>query len=173
MGNLPEDDPFAIPAFLKRDDNNKAEFMFMSNTVEDTDDAPRPAKRAPKPNGAVKAPVKAADKAKAKPAAKTDKPVKAASKAAKGSEKPKATKPKAEGAKKDQFGLREGSAKSKAAALYARKSGATLSEVKDVVGSVQLNVLVALEAEGYKVERDKEEREGARSVTRYFLKSKK
>lgn len=177
MGSLP-DDPLAIPAVLLRDGSNKAEYMYMSNTVEDSENTSRPARKVTKPNGTVatKATAKATGKATAKPAkatAKVAKPTKTAAKAAKGSEKPKVTKAKTEGAKKDQFGLREGSAKSQAAAMYARKTGATLSEVKDAVGSVQLNVLVALEAEGHEVKRVKEEREGQRSVTRYILKMKK
>lgn len=178
MGTEP-DDPLTIPAFLLRDSNNKAEFMRMSNVSEDTKES-RPAKSAKpviKANGAAKAPVKAADKVKAKPAAKAapkpEKAPKATAKASKGSEKPKAAKAKAEGVKKDQFGFREGSAKSKAVEMYARKSGATLEEVKEAVGSVQLNVLNGLEEAGHEVKRTKEEREGQRAVTRYFLKVKK
>lgn len=137
----------------------------------------KPAKPKAKANGAARAPVKAAGKAKAKAdaavPAKAKTAPKATVKAAKGSAKPKAAKPKAEGSKKDAFGFREGSAKSKAAALYAAKAGATLEEVKEAVGSIQLNVLNGLEAEGYEVKRVKEEREGRRPATRYFLKTKK
>lgn len=184
MGRVPPEHP-DLPAFLYRDVNNKAEFMKMSDS--DVNDAPesRPAKSkgkmsANRSNGhdkAVKAPakrvIKAADKPKGKTApkvaAKAETAPKATTKARKGSEKPKAAKSKAE---VDQFGLRKGSAKSKAAAMYARKNGATLAEVKEALGSVQLNVLNGLEAEGYKVDRKKEKRNGERPVTRYSLKAK-
>lgn len=176
-----------LPAFLKRDVNNKAEFIKMSDSdVSETPES-RPAKSkgkaSAKANGhdkgtkAAKAPAKAAVKAAGKPKGKTAHKVagkaetapKATTKARKGSEKPKAAKSKAE---VDQFGLRKGSAKSKAAAMYARKNGATLAEVKDALGSVQLNVLNGLEAEGYRVDRKKEKRDGERPVTRYSLKAK-
>lgn len=175
MGSEP--DPLDIPEGLKRDVNNKASFMANSDVSEDATVKVKPKAKPVKANGAVKPAVKAADKVKPKAADKVAAKVKAApkatAKAAKGSEKPKAAKPKAEGAKKDVFGFREGSAKSKAVAMYATKSGATLEQVKDEVGSIQLNVLNALEAEGHEVKRVKEEREGQRPVTRYYLKAKK
>ncbi len=168
---LDEPHPLDIPAFLKRDANNESELTRMANTQTTDENKPRPAKAAAKANGAAKpaakATAKAADKAKAKPAAKAAPKGKAASKA------PKAAKPKAEAAKKDKFGLREGSAKSQAAAMYAEKGGATLEEVKAKVGSVQLNVLNDLEEAGHEVTKKKVEREGQRPVTRYFLKLKK
>ena len=182
-------DPLDIPSFLKRDANNKSEFMSVSNSdvSEDVGEAVKP--KVVKPNGAskptvkaskakpVKAATKAADKPKAKPAAKAPAKAKAAPKAAakasKGSEKPKAVKAKAVSADKDQFGLRKGTTRSEAAALYSRKNGATLAEVKERLGSVQLNVLVKLEGEGYTVERIKEKRKGdTRPATRYILKAK-
>lgn len=167
-----------IPAFLKRDANNKAEFM-MSESV-DVEGESRPAKSAKpakaKANGA--APVKAASKPKAKAAAKAPTKAKTApkatAKATKAPAKAKVAKPKAESkVERDVWGFRKGSAKSDAVAMYSRKSGATLSEVKDKVGSIQLNVLNALEADGHKVERKKEERKGQRAATRYFLTAKK
>lgn len=162
-----------IPTFLKRDANNKAEFM-MSESV-DVESESRPAKSAKaKANGA--APVKAAGKAKAKAVAKAPAKAKTAPKAtAKAAKAPaKVAKPKAESkVERDAWGFRKGSAKSDAVAMYSRKSGATLSEVKDKVGSIQLNVLNALEADGHKVERKKEERKGQRPATRYFLTAKK
>lgn len=177
MGTEP--DPLDTPAFLKRDINNKAEFMSMASaeTVEDTTPKAKAKAKAPaKANGATKPAVKAADKPKAakavKVAVKAKTAPKATAKAAKGSEKPKAAKPKADGVKKDAWGFRDGSAKSQAVALYATKAGATLEEVKHAVGSVQLNVLNGLEEAGHEVKRVKEEREGQRSVTRYFLKKK-
>lgn len=174
MGGNPEDDPFDIPAFLKRDANNETEFIKMANSTVSAEDH-RPAKT--KVANGVKPPVKAADKAKVKaapkPAVKAAKPPKAAAKPVKAPAKPKAAKVKAEAAEKDAWGFRKGSAKSNAVALYARKGGATLAEVKEAVGSVQLNVLGGLEEAGHEVKRTKEEREGQRSVTRYFLKPKK
>lgn len=190
MGNEP--DPLDIPAFLKRDINNKSEFMKMADSsVSEATETPRKAKTTVKANGAAKptakaaskAPVKAAGKpkaaagAKAAPKAKTAPKVTA--KAGKGSEKPKAAKPKTETkakaastVEKDAYGFRKGSAKSKAVALYARKNGATLEEVKEAVGSIQLNVLNGLEAEGHTVERTKVKRDGQRPLTRYILKPK-
>lgn len=146
-------------------------------SVVNEQELPTPAKTKPKvakSNGHDKAPVKAAGKAKVKAAAKSAVKAKAApkvkAKAAKAPDKAKAAKSKASKVDKDQFGFRKGSAKSEAAALYARKSGATLAEVKEKLGSVQLNVLVALEAEGRTVNKIKEERKGQRPATRYFLK---
>lgn len=168
-------DPLDIPAFLLRDANNVAEYMKMA-TTETENTKSRPAKSLPKANGvaklakaAPKAVVKAADKPKTKavtkPAAKAKAPAKPAKAVAKA--------PKAEAGKKDKWGLREGSAKSQAVALYSAKGGATLEEVKEAVGSIQLNVLNALEDDGHEVTRKKEQREGQRPVTRYFLKMKK
>lgn len=159
--------PLDIPAFLKRNASNKAEFMYMADTVTTTTEVPAMPKAPTKAKG--KAPVKVAGKAPVK--AKTA--PKATVKAAKAPEKAMAAKAKASTVKKDAFGFRDGSAKSKAVAMYSRKSGATLAEVKEKVGSVQLNVLNSMEAEGYEVERKSEKRDGARAVTRYFLRGKK
>jgi cytoskeletal protein RodZ len=168
MGHEP--DPPDIPASLKRDSNNRAEYMHMSedlfeNEVEAPVERPEKPKAKAKANGPTKA--RTAKAAKAPVKAKTA--PKATARSAKAPAKAKAGKAKATVTEKDQYGLRKGSTKSLAAAMYARKSGATLTEVKDKLGSVQLNVLVALETEGYKVEREKEERKGARPVTRYRL----
>lgn len=174
MGTEP--DPLDIPSFLKRDANNRAKFM--SVEVDETRES-RPAKtkaKAVKANGHDKAPVKAAGKAKpvkaATAPAKAKTAPKAPVKAAKAVKPAKAAKAKVEPVEKDKYGFRKGSAKSKAIALYARKNGATLEEVKTAVGSVQLNVLGSMEEAGHKVERIKETREGARPVTRYILKVK-
>lgn len=126
--------------------------------VEEPKSAPKP-KSKPKAKAKAKAKVKASAKPKLKAKAKT----------AKGSEKAKAAKSSVE---KDQYGLRKGSTKSQAAAIYARKSGATLEEVKEKLGSVQLNVLNELEEDGWKVERVKEQRKDRRPATRYWLKAK-
>lgn len=169
MGDEP--DPLDIPASLKRDANNKAEFM-MTSDVDVAEREPRPAKKAKASNGHDKAASKPAVKMAPKVPAKVKTAPKAATKAAKAPQKAKATAKAKAPAEKDAFGLRKGSAKSKAAAMYARKNGATLEEVKEALGSVQLNVLNSLEEAGHEVERRKEDRKGARSVTRYVLKLK-
>lgn len=64
----------------------------------------------------------------------------------------------------DVWGIREGTARSKAAALYARAEGASLAEVKEVVGSVQYNVLTEMKAKGYTVTVT-----GGRGKQRYHL----
>src|SRR6266700_7326996 len=164
-----------IPNFLLRDANNKAEFMRMAtdSVVES-----RPAKSVPKAsdksNGEDKDPVKAAGmsvKKAAKAKVRATTAPKVTAKATKTPLKAKVAKPKAATkVEKDVWGFRKGSAKSKAIAMYARKSGATLEEVKTAVGSIQLNVLNSLEENGKLVERIKEQRKGQRPVTRYFLK---
>lgn len=175
MGNEPH--PLDIPLFLRRDANNVAEFMKMANgsVSEVTETKPKAAKANGHAKPAVKAAGKPAAKAAPKAAPKAKTAPKATAKAAKAPEKAKAAakvaKPKAPAAEKDAYGFRKGSAKSKAVAMYARKNGATLAEVKEALGSVQLNVLVALEADGKKVERITEERKGQRAVTRYILKA--
>jgi|SRR5882724_6423280 len=176
MGEL-KPDPLDIPAFLLRDVNNKAKFMLMAadSVVES-----RPAKttKADKSNGQDSAPVKATGKPVKKVATKAFTKAKnvpkATVRAAKTPQKAKADKPKAKiKIEKDIWGFRKGSAKSKAVAMYARKNGASLEEVKAVVGSVQLNVLNSLEENGARIERVKELREGQRPITRYFLKAAK
>lgn len=166
-----------IPKALVRDANNRAPFM---SNVESEIPAKAKAKAPVKANGAAKpaakAAVKAADKPKAKAAAKPAAKAKAAPKATAKPAKAKTAKvakPKAEGAKKDKWGFREGSAKSEAVKMYSTKQGATLEEVKEAVGSVQLNVLKALEELGHEVIQKKEQREGQRPITRYWLKAKK
>lgn len=146
----------------------------MSESVEidvETTTPPAKANGAAKP--ARKPPVKAAGKPKAKAAAKAP-AKKAAPKAVKKAAKAVAKKgPRKPAAEKDQFGLRKGSTRSEAAAMYARKNGATLAEVKGKVGSVQLNVLIGLERAGHTVKREKVERKGQRPATRYYLVAKK
>jgi hypothetical protein len=86
------------------------------------------------------------------------------------------TKPKKTRAKRppsipvevDEFGLVQGSLRSRAAAMYARDDGATLSEVKNALKCVQFNVLTQLEKKGHGVKRVKENI-GDRKITRYFL----
>ena len=69
----------------------------------------------------------------------------------------------------DQFGFRSGSLKSRAAAMYASKKGATLAEVKDALKSSQFNLLTELEKRKVKIERTQDEGSGARKVTRYHI----
>ena len=127
----------------------------------------KPAK-AEKPVKAAKAPAKAASKPD-----KAAKPAKAPAKLAKPAKAPKAAKAKVEAAAKDVYGFREGSMKSQAAAMYSRKEGATLEEVKSALKSSQLNLLKELEAKGYKVKKVKEEGNGNKPVTRYHLAKRK
>ncbi len=75
-------------------------------------------------------------------------------------------------AKLDQFGLRKGSIKSRAAAMYASKKGATLSDVKETLGSVQFNLITELEGQGYKIVRTLVPGIGARQATKYHLQAK-
>jgi hypothetical protein len=72
----------------------------------------------------------------------------------------------------DKYGLQKGSLRSKAVAMYARKSGATLEEVKTTVGSIQLNILRTLKRQGYTVEQEKQNRKEGRPVMRYWLRAK-
>lgn len=166
-GNKTDDFP-ELPSVLLREASNEAELVMSDQVVETVDEA----KPLPKPK--AKASGSAKPEKQAKPKAKKAKgkgPVKAKAKA-KGSEKSKVAKPKAN-KEVDIWGLRKGSAKSKAAAMYARKSGATLAEVKDQIGSIQLNVLTDLQENGYVVEKEKQQRGDSRPVFRYWLKPKK
>lgn len=72
-------------------------------------------------------------------------------------------------AKLDQYGFRLGSKKSKAAAMYGSKHGATLSETKAKTGSTQYNVLTELEEKGYKIKRTVASSEDGRKSTRFHL----
>ena len=137
-----------------------SEVMSDTEVVDVVETAPEPVK-VTKPKAkkvSAKAPTKKAKYVKSTP--------KKAVKKAVAKAKAKVTKPKAE---KDAYGLRKGSLKSLAAAMYARKNGATLEEVKDKVGSTQLNVLTELEAAGYGVKQEKQKRKGKRDVFRYWL----
>jgi hypothetical protein len=140
--------------------------------AQDTEAPVTPAKT-PKAAKPRKAPVKAAGNGKAKPA------VKAQGKKALPSATPKAAKGKAkkaerqrDPAKLDAFGFRKDSIKSKAAAMYAKGKGATLGEVKEVLGSVQFNLLTELEGNGHKVDKTEVKSSTGRMVTRYKLHGK-
>ena len=95
---------------------------------------------------------------KAKPA----KPVKAKAKGER----------KRDPAKLDQWGFRKDSIKAKAAAIYAKGKGATLQEVKEVVGTIQFNLLKELEEQGHTVDRTDVKTDKGRVVTRYKLRPK-
>jgi outer membrane biosynthesis protein TonB len=120
---------------------------------------------------------------KAKAAAKPAKKAKPAAKAAKPAKKAKAKSAKAAKPKKprqvnpetvDEFGLRKGSIKSKAAAMYSRKEGATLAEVKSKLGSVQYNVIKQLVAKGHKLRTVEEvNKKSGRKASRFHLSAKK
>jgi hypothetical protein len=85
----------------------------------------------------------------------------------------KASKPRnVDPAKLDRFGLRLNSLKSRAAALYAAKRGATLADVREAVGSTQFNVITELEGRGFKIQRDQVQGKGAKMATRYHLLAK-
>lgn len=116
-------------------------------------------------------PKKAKAKAKAKPAAKKAAPKKAKSaKPAKAKSKPRQINPDTV----DEFGLRKGSTKSKAAAMYANSKGATLAEVKAKLGSVQYNVLKQLRDKGFKIKEVEEtNKKTGRKASRFFLSAKK
>lgn len=132
-----------------------------------------PAKRA-KANGKDNGkPLKAAAKPKAtKPKvakAKAAKPAETTVKA-KGKGKAATRAPRtADPTKLDEFGLRKGSLKSRAAAMYASKKGATLTEVSAKLESTQFNVITQLVAKGWKLRTTKEAGDGPRQITRYFL----
>jgi hypothetical protein len=87
--------------------------------------------------------------------------------------KGKARKPRTvDPAKLDPFGFRKGSKKSKAAAMYASKKGATLSQVKDALKSTQYNLLTELEERGFKVTKEAISGDSDRKVTRYHITAK-
>lgn len=71
-------------------------------------------------------------------------------------------------AQPDKFGFRIGSLKSKAAAMYTSKKGATLAEVKAALKSSQFNVLTELESKKFKINRTEVPNgTSKRLVTRY------
>lgn len=74
--------------------------------------------------------------------------------------------------KLDRFGFRKGTLKSEAAALYSSRNGATLAQVREKTGSVQFNLIVELEAKGYKIDRTTAESKGRRPATRYHIHAK-
>ncbi len=114
-------------------------------------------------------PAKKRAKAKAKPAKKAAPKAKAKAKT-----KAKAKARQVNPDTVDDFGLRKGSIKSKAAAMYASAKGATLAEVKAKLGSVQYNVLKQLRDKGFKVKETEEvSKKTRRTSSRFFLSAKK
>ena len=103
---------------------------------------------------------------KAKPKKKVGKPAKVKKPA-------KRAKAKKESIPLDDFGFRKGTIRSKAAAMYGSTKGATLAEVKNKLGSVQYNMLISLEQNGYKITRKEIDGIGNRPATRFFLHAKK
>lgn len=69
----------------------------------------------------------------------------------------------------DEFGFRKGSLKSKAAAMYAAKDGATLAQVKAKLKSSQFNLLTELKQRKVKIQQTLVPGAGARKVTRYHI----
>ena len=120
----------------------------------------KPAKKAATANGNANG--KHEVKAKPAKAAKAAKPVKAKAKGER----------KRDPAKLDQWGFHKDSIKAKAAAIYAKGKGATLQEVKEVVGSIQFNLLKELEEQGHTVDRTDVKTDKGRVVTRYKLRPK-
>lgn len=72
----------------------------------------------------------------------------------------------------DKFGFRDGSLKSQAAAMAASEDGVTLAEMKEKLGSIQYNMLTELRNKGHTIKEKKEDSNGNRKATRYFLKAK-
>ncbi len=143
------------------------EKVFAPEAATASDEAPAKPKAKAKVNGAAAAAPKAKAKAKAAPAkVKAKAPAKAK---AKGKAKERNVDP----AKLDGFGFRLSSIKSKAAAMYAAKGGATLGEVKEALDSTQFNVLTELKERGFTVDTKQEDGDGPRKITRYFVKAKK
>ena len=168
-----EKDNLDIPDFLKRKAPVKAaavgtELIMSEDEVVETEtvEAPvapaKPRKVKAKANGTAKPAVKAAPKA-AKAVKKAAKVAKAAPKAKRTSKAPKAA------VALDAFGLKAGSLKSKAAAMYATKKGATTGEIKATLGSVQFNVLTTLKKRGHTVTKTLEKGDGTRKILRYKL----
>lgn len=126
-----------------------------------------------KPNGhskpARKAKAKAARGVKAKAKQAKAKPAKAKGAKPKAKVKTKAKARTLDPKKRDEYGLRLGSVKSKAAAMYASSKGATLMEVKKKLGSIQFNVISQLEEAGHKIKRTEETGVNNRTVTRFHL----
>ena len=102
--------------------------------------------------------------------AKRAPPIKRASERPKGNKTGAKRKPRTfDPDKLDQFGFRLGSKKSKAAAMYGSKNGATLAETKKALKSVQYNVLSELVEKGYKIKRSVDTGDENRKITRFHL----
>ena len=131
-------------------------------------EAPAPAKPAKKATPRKPA-VKAKGNGKANGATPHKAKVKAAPKAAVKAKGKARAKPVRDPAKLDTFGFRKGTIKSKAAAMYAKGKGATLADVKEVLGSVQFNLLTELEGRGFNIGKVETKNAEGRAVTRYKI----
>jgi hypothetical protein len=69
----------------------------------------------------------------------------------------------------DEFGFRKGSLKSKAAAMYASRDGATLAEVRKRLNSTQFNLLTELKKKKFKVHETEVPGAGGRKATNYHV----
>jgi hypothetical protein len=145
MGNHKDDLP-ELPAALKRGGDNKSELTKKEKTRPVETHPPEKPVASP-PVGVMKAP----DPPKGTATKATSKPPKAVTGV-------------------DQFGIRLGTNKSKAAAMYAAGNGATLNEVKEALGQIHFNVLTQLEKKGFKVDRVMEG--DKKKITRYRLHPK-
>lgn len=170
---------YYIPDFLIKPKEPKSEIAMKPETLND-EPAVEEVAEAPvtapviKPNGhkpaTTKAKAKPARVATPKAAKATSKPRKVKAAPSKAKAKPLKAQPrKLDPSKRDEYGLLKGSIKSKAAAMYASKKGATLGEVKNKLGSIQFNVLTQLGEAGYKIKRTEETGDNNRPVTRFFL----
>lgn len=134
---------------------------------DDISDIPAVLRRPLPPKGAAKP-----DKGKPKPEAikAPSKPPEALKKASGKASKGDKGKPAIEPAKAavDAYGFKLDTVRSKAAAMYASKKGATVAEVQEALGSLQLNLLKDVEKRGFTIERTKE-KGGTRMITRYRI----
>jgi hypothetical protein len=145
MTGRPEDEIPDLPAGLKRGKDNKSELT--------KKEKPRPVETHPPEKPVASLPVgdiNPPDPPKATAAKATSKP-------------PKVT----EGV--DEFGIRKGTDKSKAAAMYSAGNGATLKEVEAALGRIHFNVLTQLGKKGFRVEKTLEGEGTKRKITRYRL----
>ncbi len=71
----------------------------------------------------------------------------------------------------DKYGFGTLTKVSKAAALYARKEGASFNEIKDIIGSPQRNLLKTVEAlPDFEVIKKIKKVKGGKEIVRYYIK---
>ena len=105
-------------------------------------------KPAPAAPSTVEAPAAAPTKETKTMATKKKQTKKTSKKAAKAKN---GTAKKVSTAKRDEFGLRDGSKASQAAGMFARQNGATMAQVKEKTGGTVYNLLKKLADAGHKV----------------------